>query len=48
MNNMIDAIVLYGGIIVGGIIFLVGVKLNLDKDKVNSKEKYLSEDTKEG
>ena len=48
MNNMIDAIVLYGGIVIGGIIFLIGVKIIMDKEKVNPEEKNLNEDTKEG
>lgn len=48
MNNLIDAIILFGGIVIGGIIFFVGVKLNIDKEKANLEEKYLGEDTKEG
>ena len=48
MNNMIHAIILYGGIVISGIIFFVGVKLNLDKEKANPTEKHLDGETKEG
>ena len=46
MNNMIDAIILFGGIVIGGIIFFVGVKLNIDKEKANPTEKHKDEENK--